>query len=290
MSASNDQFSFTRTALSTYGCAKRNYSLKRKGQPMMSHIELEGRCEQVNSSKTNELGADINKRLAGGRGRHLIRCSEWVVSSLAALMLGVGCASTGSDRDGPRPRDGIAEYRQVAADARKAMHAALSSLAEVSAQSNRCAPKALSAFSAEMQRLQVDSIPLRARAQAMQARGDAYFERWHEHLARVKDPEVRAIAERQRPVLEESFGKIKAMSQEGREAFDPFQASLRKVRNALETDPASISTGPTRNSIASAKQNGEHVERCLDGIISELDSMRAMLTPSGSRAKQQKAR
>jgi len=173
----------------------------------------------------------------------------------------------------------------VATDARQAMHDALSSLAAVSAHSNRCPPEVLSAFSAEMQRLQVGSIQVRARAQAMQARGDAYFERWHEHLARVKDPEVRALAERQRPALEESFRRIKLLSQEGREAFGPFQSDLRKLRNALEMDPSSIGAEPTRNWIATAKGNGEHVERCLTSIVGELDSARAMLTPPVNRAK-----
>ena len=210
--------------------------------------------------------------------------------SVVTLILVCGCASTASDRDKPQPRDGVAEYRQVALDARKAMQAALSSLASVSAQSNRCPPKVLREFSVKMQRLQVDSIQLRARAQAMQARGDAYFERWHEHLARVKDPEVRAIAESQRPALEASFRRIKMMSQEGREAFGPFQMSLRRLRNALETDPASISAGPTQDWIGTAKEKGEHVERCLACIVGELDSVRAMLTPSGSRTKQQEAR
>ncbi len=205
-----------------------------------------------------------------------------------ALLLLAGCASSGSQAKKPRPRDGIAEYRQVAVDARKAMRSALNSLAAVSAEPNRCPPKVLSAFSAEMQRLQVDSLQLRARAQAMEARGDAYFDRWHENLARVKNPDVRALAETRRPDLEESFRRIKRLSQAARQAFAPFQSSMRQLRNALETDPASVSAAETRISIAAAKENGERVEQCLAAVIVELDSMRALLTPSGMRPKQGK--
>jgi hypothetical protein len=198
-------------------------------------------------------------------------------AALGSLLVAVGCASTDTKASAPPPRDGIAEYRQVVEEAKKLIQGSLSSLAAVSAQSNRCAPDVLSAFSAATQRLQVESIPLRERAQAMQARGDAYFQEWDENLARVKDPELRAIAQREHPRLEESFHRIKAISQEAREAFGPFQASLRKVRNALEADPASVSAGPTRDQIASARQNGEHVEQCLDLIISVLDAMRETL-------------
>ncbi len=159
------------------------------------------------------------------------------------------------------------------------MRGALKSLATVSTQSNRCAPSVLAAFSAKMQQLQVDSLQLRARAQAMQARGDAYFENWHEHLAKVKDTKLRAYADAQRPAFEQRFGRIKALSQEGREALDPFQASIRKVRNALEADPASITAVSTQDWLATAKEKGEHVDRCLGAIIDELDSMRAMLRP-----------
>jgi hypothetical protein len=165
------------------------------------------------------------------------------------------------------------------------MRAALASLANVSAQSNQCPPEVLSACSTEMQRLQVESMPLRVRAQAMQARGEAYFERWHEHLAQVKDPEVRALAEQNRPALEERFRKIKAITQDAREALGPFQANLRKVRNALESDPASIGASSTREWMATAKAEGERVERYLGEIVGQLDSMRGLITPAGGRSK-----
>ena len=224
------------------------------------------------------------------RARHRLGWGELVVSLLAATLLWIGCASTDSRKSQVRPRDGIAEYREVTSASMTALHAALSSLATVSAQSNRCAPEVLSAFSAEMQRLHVDSLRLRAHAQAMEARGDAYFERWHEHLARVKDPEVRALAETQRPALTESFRRIKLLSQSGREAFGPFQTNLRKLRNTLELDPANLGTDQTRNWIGAANENGKKLEKCLTGIMTELDSMRSLITPSSGAGKPQVTR
>src|SRR5262249_46319033 len=118
----------------------------------------------------------------------LAGCGLWMLLGFVGSILAGGCASTETRGEGPRARDGIAEYRQVAVDAKRAMRGALSSLASLSGRSNECAPGVLSAFSAQMQRFEVESIPLRSRAQALEARGNAYFQQWEEHLARVKDP------------------------------------------------------------------------------------------------------
>jgi hypothetical protein len=155
----------------------------------------------------------------------------------------------------------------------------LASLADVSAQSNQCSPKVLAAFSDEFQRLEVESVKIRERSQAMQARGDAYFESWQEHMERIKDPQLRARIENQRPVFHEHFTKIKAFSQEGREAFHSFLSGLRQVRNSLEKDPASLGTQSIQQALVETREQGEHVQRCTAGIRQELDSMTAMLNP-----------
>jgi hypothetical protein len=202
----------------------------------------------------------------------------------AAMLLGPGCASHERDQETHKPGSGIAEYRALAVTAHNAVRSARTALATVASQSNGCPPEVLSKFSDEVQRLQVESVQVRARSQAMQARGDAYFKDWQANLARVKDADVRALAEKNRPELEERFNHIKQLSQEGREAFGPFIGALRQLRNALEKDPNSLSTEPAQSALATARKRGEHVERYLDGIERELDAMQALITPPGKRA------
>jgi len=191
-----------------------------------------------------------------------------------------GCASKTPMQDSARPGNGIAEYRQIATVADQAIRRALDCLASVGAQSNQCPPALLTNLSTEVDRLQVESIQVRARSQAMQARGDAYFEQWHANMAKVPDPQVRAAAEARRSQLQESFRKIKALSQEGREAFNPFLSDLRQLRNALEKDPGSIDAATTRDRIKEAMEYGQHAEKCVAAIGRELDTMSAMLVPS----------
>jgi len=204
--------------------------------------------------------------------------SATALFSVVAVLMAVGCASKSSSGSTARPGSGIAEYRQITSTAQKAVAAALDALAEVSAQSNRCSPEALTNFSAEVTRLQVESVQIRARSQAIQARGDDYFEHWHQRMANVQDPEVRALAEKNRPLLQQSFAEIKRLSQEGREAFQPFLTNLRKLRNGLENDPASLASDPAQDWVKTARENGERVGHSLAGIQRELDSMSSMIT------------
>jgi len=191
-----------------------------------------------------------------------------------------GCASQNPTHEALPQNNSIAEYRQIATVADQAIRRALDCLAALGAQSNQCPPKILTNLSAEVQRLQVESIQVHERSQAMQARGDAYFEEWHQNMQKVKDPQIRAVAEAKRPQLQESFHKIKALSQEGREAFNPFLSDLRQLRNALEKDPGSIDSAVIRDRIKQAMEYGQHVEKCVAGIAQELDAMSAMLVPS----------
>ncbi len=161
---------------------------------------------------------------------------------------------------------------------------ALDALGQVEAQTNRCPPKVIEAFSSELQRLQVGSIGVRARAQAIQARGDAYFKDWQQTLTRVKDPQVRECAERFHPQLQQTFLNIKLASQRTRESFQPFFSGLRKLRRDLEKDPGVIETEAAKDLIRTTGENGRQVLQKLGVIRDELQTMTQLLTPTRAAA------
>jgi hypothetical protein len=227
---------------------------------------------------SQELDGMSTREFKSG-GAPLLRAT--LVIALPMALLTAGCASNEPGSTNTRPSSGVAEYRKAVADAEKALGRALNSLAAVSAQSNRCSPKVVAAFSDEFERLEVESVELREHFQAMQARGDAYFEMWHQELAQTKEPKMGALMEDRRPELQELFQKIKALSQEGREAFGPFLSGLRKLRNSLEKDPASLGTQTMQETLVTTRAYGEHVDRCLVAIRRELDSLTTLLTPKG---------
>jgi hypothetical protein len=212
------------------------------------------------------------------------------IRKLAALVLAVagmamaGCATHETSSSSPKPGEGITLYRQLVRESLKAIATTVSSLDRVGAQTNRCSARLVKAFSEEVQELQAESIKVRSRSQAIQARGDAYFQNWQENLMSVKDPKVRALAEDHRPQLQECFARIKLGSQKAGEAFRPFLSGLRKLQNGLETDAGSVGTDSTRELIRVTREKGGQVEQALTGIGQELDAMTAMLTPAKAGA------
>ena len=197
----------------------------------------------------------------------------------AALAAVAGCATQNMERKPPRPGQGLSEYRRIVIESQKDVADALRSLGRVSAQTNRCPPKMCAAFSRKVQWLQVESLKVRARVEAMQARGDAYFEHWDENLERITDPKVRGLVDEHRAQLQQRFNNIKQESQQAREAFRPFLSGLRKLNNALEKDPGTVGAVGTRDLIRATDENGRQVEQALAAIREELRSMKLLATP-----------
>ncbi len=204
----------------------------------------------------------------------------------AAMLLAVipgffaGCATDKDASDAPRPGSGIAEYRQITTESLAEVSAAIYSLDKVSAQAGHCPPKVVSAFARQVDRLQVNSIRVRARAQAIRARGDAYFATWSESIARIKDPRVRELAERHHPELEQSFSRIKLASQEAGEAFKPFLNGLRELRIELEKGPDAAESQSNRDMIRTTRERGQQTVEKLVAISKELQNITSMLTPA----------
>jgi hypothetical protein len=210
----------------------------------------------------------------------------WPAAALftAALAVLAGCANKSPNYSGSAPKEDLAEYRQIASEAQKLVEATLVSLDRTVAQTP-CPPRVFKAFSKDVQRLEVDSFKIRARARAIRARGDAYFEQWHEQLRSVKDPVARELAEQHHDRLQERFAQIRLDSQQTHEAFQPFMAGLRRLRNGLENDPAIAGTDSIKELIRRTRDNGQKVQVGLAAIQGELDSVAALLKPDNTARK-----
>jgi DNA repair exonuclease SbcCD ATPase subunit len=215
-----------------------------------------------------------------------MKLPRWLIvtPAVAGLVL-AGCASNDPNPNVPRPRNGIAEYQQIASEARRSMEKALDALKQVSTHTVPLPPRAVKTYSDAAERLEVESLRVRARSQAMQARGKAYFENWQENLERIKDARVRSLAQQHRAELEQDFDKIRQTSQETREAFEPFLSGLRQLRTALEKDPKAMAADSTRALVNSTTEKGREVEKGLAAIRNELDEMARLLTPAKSGTK-----
>jgi hypothetical protein len=178
--------------------------------------------------------------------------------------------------------EGVKEYREVTNEALTTVKATLNALDKVRAHSDHCPPKIVAAFDEQVQQLQVHSLRVRARSQAILARGDAYFADWSANIANIKDPRVRQLAEHFRPQLEKSFSTIKLASQKAGAAFKPFQAGLLKARADLERKPDGLASDSGKNLLREIRENGEQVVQELGIINLELKAITRTLTPTNS--------
>ena len=175
------------------------------------------------------------------------------------------------------------EYQEIVAQAKAEVANAVASLEKVEAHSGKVPAGITEDFSSEVTRLEVNSIQIRARVQAIQARGDAYFKDWDENIAKIKNSRIRELARQHHPELEQSFNTIKAGCQRAGASFKPFLAGLRTIRLKLETQSG---TAPDREQISSTLSQGRDVIAALDGVSSELDGVVHLLTPAKSSSTQ----
>jgi hypothetical protein len=179
----------------------------------------------------------------------------------------------------PKDFKGVAEYKEITAHARAAVQAALKSLDGVSAATSPRPGRVVNVFFSDVKRLEVDSIPLRARAQAILARGDAYFADWDQSITQIRNPRARELAQQHRPQLQASFEKVKLVSKQAGAEFKPFLAGLREMRLDLEDKPTEIDSETGRKLISDTRENGRRMLEKLDAISAELASVTALLTP-----------
>lgn len=192
---------------------------------------------------------------------------------ISAVLISLsGCASNPA----PRIGHGAEEYRQLTLQALGAIHEALGALDQVASQTTP-SPGVVTSFSRQVQQLQVDSFRVRARSQAIRARGDAYFQAWSEVSESGK-------AAAYLPRMRESFERIKLYSQQAGEAFKPFFTDLRKVSVLLETTPDAIGTADNKQLIAGTREQGTQVVQKLELLSNELQAIIPVLAEAKAKA------
>ena len=204
---------------------------------------------------------------------------------VAAAVVLAGCANTGTGRREPTPGQDFKEYQRIVVQAMSEVDAMLRSLDQLSVQASRHPHRAYQAFAEAVSRLEVGSIEVRARAQAIRVRGEAYFAHWTENLAGVKNEQLRQLAQEHQAELKESFNQIRLTSQQIREAFRPFLSDLQKLRAVLEAKPTLAGINAEKDLILATGDKGRQVQEGLDRILAELNSITALLRPAGPHAK-----
>ena len=208
----------------------------------------------------------------------------WLTLVVAATAL-VGCASTETARKEPTLRQDFIEYRQLVVLAMGQVDTAMRALDKVAAQASADPRGAYAAFSKAVHRLEVDSIRIRSRTEAMRARGAGYFENWEKYLSGSDNEEVRRRFTEHHAELKESFEAARQASQQVRETFRPFLTDLQKLRAVLEAHPDLVHIAAQNSLILAAKDKGRQVQQGLDRVLAEMNRMTALVRPASGPVK-----
>jgi hypothetical protein len=175
---------------------------------------------------------------------------------------------------------GIAEFRDEIIKAKEAVNATMVSLDKVVAEAATDPRKPFKEFDKNVPRIESAAAKAKKRADAMRERGQEYFKTWEEELASVNSAEIKKLAEERKAKLQTTFGNIKAKLDPAREQFQVWLSHLKDVQTYLRQDLTIVGIDMAKDLIATSKKDGAALQQSLDGVIAELNTILAAITPA----------
>jgi hypothetical protein len=189
-------------------------------------------------------------------------------------------ASAANYKQADKTGASIAEFRDDILIIKKEVDATLVALDKVVTSADTDPRKAFKEFDKAVPRVESAATKAKKHAEDMQAKGQDYFKQWETELAGVTNPDIRALAEKRKTQLQAAFGKIKTTMQPAKEEFNPWLADLKDLNKYLSNDLTIAGVDAAKDLIAKAKSEGQQVQKSLDKVIAELNTIVAAITPA----------
>jgi len=206
------------------------------------------------------------------------------LTSLAVVALLSGCATSGY-KQADKTGKGIAEFRAEVINLKQAVDGAMAHLGETTETAATDPRKAFKAFAKSVDNVEKSRAKAGKRAASMKAAGDAYFEQWEAQLATISNPDIRNLAAERKAKLNEIFDKLRPLLEQAKTDFDPFLADLKDLRTFLSQDLTITGVDAAKDIIAKTREHGVTLQKSLDELIDEMNSIAAALTPAKLAAK-----
>ena len=200
-------------------------------------------------------------------------------ASALSLLL-TGCGTTSGYKHADKTGNSIAEYRDEIVNGKNAVDATMKSLSNVAASANTDPRKPFEQYSKDVKNLESTAAKVAKRAQSMREQGQAYFKQWQTELAQVTNPEIRSLAEQRKAKLEETFASIRKFSEPLKAEFEPWMSDLKDLQKYLSQDLTIAGVDAAKDLFSKALAGGQAVQKSLDGLVAELNTIAATLTPS----------
>lgn len=197
-----------------------------------------------------------------------------------ATWLFTGCGTSAGYKQADKTGQGIADFREEIVKGKQAIDTTMASLNQIEVQAVSNPRKAYEKFCKDVANLESTAAKARKRAQDMKEQGQAYFKQWEMQMSQVQDPAIRKLSQERQAKLRETFDSIKKFTEPLKAQFDTWMTDLKAVQSYLGIDMTVAGVNAAKNIIAKTKSEGRDVQKSMDALIAELNSVSATITPA----------
>jgi hypothetical protein len=212
-----------------------------------------------------------------------------IVSLTATIVAGTalmtGCATKSGYKQADKTGAGITEFREEIVNGKKDIDNTMTALSQVAATANQNPRAAFEKYSKSVTDLESTAEKVKKRAADMQARGQAYFTQWEKEMQEVQNPEIKNLAMQRKAKLQETFDSIKKYTGPLKEQFGPWMSDLKDLRTYLSNDLTVTGVDAAKSLFAKTQTEGLEVQKSMNSLVAELNTIYAALTPASEKAK-----
>jgi hypothetical protein len=214
---------------------------------------------------------------------------QQIITLAASAVIGTvaltGCSSTAGYKQADKTGAGIADFRVEITKAKAAVDDTVKALGQVAVTAHTDPRSAFEKFTKSLANLESTSAKAKQRGEDMKAKGKAYFSTWEKELEQIKNPEIRALATEQKVKLQSAFESIRTVSAPLKEQFDPWMSDLQDLQKYLSSDLTVSGVDAAKGLFAKTQTEGFEVQKSMDALVAELNTVAATLTPANVKAK-----
>lgn len=141
-------------------------------------------------------------------------------------------------------------------------------------------------FSSNLSRVESTARDIGNARKAMAERGDAFFAKWDEQLAQIKNEDIKARSQSRKEEVQQKLMAIKGSYAEAETAFKPFIEDLKDTQKYLSTDLTPAGVEAIKDTVAKAKKDAEPLNKSIAKLA---DDFKALGVSMSSVAPQQPA-
>ena len=205
--------------------------------------------------------------------------------TVVATVLFTGCGTTAGYKQADKTGAGIAEFRDKIVKGKVAIDSTVAALDQVAASANTDPRKAFEHYTKALGELDSAANRVKKRGQDMKEQGQAYFKQWEKQMAEVQNPEIRNLAEQRKAKLQQAFDNIKNYTDPLKAQFEPWVSDLKDLQKYLSNDLTIAGVDAAKPLFAKTRAEGVEVQKSMDGLVGELNTIAATLTPAKAEAK-----